>query len=106
MRWWTESLFRSGAVRHHADGRKVSTGAVEHVPVVRVNNMVRCIETLQQRGISIVGSDAAAEQAFYTEVAYDGPVALVIGSGERISRLVREKVDFLVRFPWSATSIR
>ncbi len=78
---------------------KVSTGAVEHVPVVRVNNMVRCIETLQQRGIWIVGSDAAAEQ-LYTEVAYDGPVALVIGSeGKGLSRLVREKVDFLVRLP-------
>jgi len=78
---------------------KVSTGAVEHVPVVRVNNMVRCIETLQGHGIWVVGSDAAAEQ-LYTEVDYDGPVALVIGGeGKGLSRLVREKVDFLVRLP-------
>lgn len=78
---------------------KVSTGAVEYVPVVRVNNLVRCIETLQQHGIWVVGSDAAAEQ-LYTEVAYDGPIALVIGGeGKGLSRLVREKVDFLVRLP-------
>lgn len=78
---------------------KVSTGAVEHVPVVRVNNMARCIERLQQDGIWVVGTDAAARQV-YTEVDYDVPVALVVGSeGKGLSRLAREKADFLVRLP-------
>lgn len=78
---------------------KVSTGAAEYVPVVRVGNVARCIETLQQHGLWVVGSDAAGEQ-LYTEVDYRVPVALVIGGeGKGLSRLVREKVDFLVRLP-------
>ena len=36
----------------------------------------------------------------YTETGFDGAVALVIGSeGRGISRLVKEKCDFLVKLP-------
>ena len=78
---------------------KVSTGAVEYVPVVRVNNVARCIERLQQDGIWVIGTDPAAGQV-YTEAAYDMPIALMIGGeGKGLSRLAREKADFLVRLP-------
>lgn len=78
---------------------KVSTGAAEYVPVVRVGNVARCLETLQQHGLWVVGGDAAGDR-LYTEVDYRVPVALVIGGeGKGLSRLVREQADFLVRLP-------
>lgn len=78
---------------------KASTGAIEHVPVVRVTNMVQTIEELKERGIWIAGTDAKGSKDYRT---IDGslPLGLVIGSeGKGIGRLVREKCDFLIHLP-------
>lgn len=78
---------------------KASTGAIEHVPVVRVNNLAQTIEQLKERGIWFVGADMKGEQDF-REVDYEMPLALVIGSeGKGLSRLVQKKCDFLVHLP-------
>lgn len=78
---------------------KASTGAIEHVPVVRVTNLARTIDELKERGVWVAGTDAAAKDDYRS---LDGtmPLALVIGSeGKGISRLVLEKCDFLFRLP-------
>ncbi|MDQ0255986.1 23S rRNA (guanosine2251-2'-O)-methyltransferase [Evansella vedderi] len=78
---------------------KASTGALEHVPVTRVTNLARTMDELKKQGLWFVGTDAKGEQD-YREVDLDMPVVLVIGSeGRGISRLVKEKCDFLVRIP-------
>lgn len=78
---------------------KASTGAIEYVPVVRVNNLAQTIEQLKKRGIWFVGADAKGDQDF-REVDYTLPICIVIGSeGKGISRLVQQKCDFLVRLP-------
>ncbi|MBO8172730.1 MAG: 23S rRNA (guanosine(2251)-2'-O)-methyltransferase RlmB [Bacillaceae bacterium] len=78
---------------------KASAGAIEYVPVSRVTNIPRVIDQLKEEGFWVVGSDADAKDD-YREVKYDMPVALVIGSeGKGMSRLVREKCDFLIRLP-------
>lgn len=78
---------------------KSSTGAIEHVPVVRVTNLARTIEELKDRGLWIIGTDAKGKQDFRQ---MDGtmPLAIVIGSeGKGMGRLIREKCDFLVKLP-------
>ncbi|AKM17472.1 23S rRNA (guanosine(2251)-2'-O)-methyltransferase RlmB [Anoxybacillus geothermalis] len=78
---------------------KASTGAIEHVPVARVTNLARTIDELKERGVWVAGTDADAKDDYRF---LDGtmPLALVIGSeGKGISRLVREKCDFLFRLP-------
>jgi 23S rRNA (guanosine2251-2'-O)-methyltransferase len=78
---------------------KASTGAIEYVPVVRVTNMVRTIEELKERGVWIFGTDASG-QTDYRKMDATMPLGLVIGSeGKGMSRLVREKCDFLIRLP-------
>ncbi|EKE7700995.1 23S rRNA (guanosine(2251)-2'-O)-methyltransferase RlmB [Listeria monocytogenes] len=78
---------------------KASTGAMEYVPVVRVTNMVRTMEELQKRGLWIFGTDAKGSSDYRT-MDVDMPLAIVIGSeGFGMSRLVREKCDFLVHLP-------
>ena len=77
---------------------KASAGAVEYVPCVRVNNMARTIEELQQRGVWVYACDM--DGTSYYEQDMKGPCALVIGNeGSGISRLVREKCDFIVSIP-------
>lgn len=78
---------------------KASTGAIEHIPVVRVTNIVRTIEQLKERGVWIVGTDAQTSADYRT---IDGklPLGIVIGSeGKGIGRLIKEKCDFLVHLP-------
>ncbi|WP_017729617.1 23S rRNA (guanosine(2251)-2'-O)-methyltransferase RlmB [Halalkalibacterium ligniniphilum] len=78
---------------------KASTGAIEYVPVARVTNLARTMDELKKRGIWFIGTDAKGSEDF-RGARFDMPIALVIGSeGKGISRLVKEKCDFLVHIP-------
>jgi 23S rRNA (guanosine2251-2'-O)-methyltransferase len=78
---------------------KSSTGAIEYIPVVRVTNMARTIDELKEKGVWIVGTDASGK-IDYRKMDATLPLGLVIGSeGKGMSRIVREKCDFLVRLP-------
>ncbi|RSK25528.1 23S rRNA (guanosine(2251)-2'-O)-methyltransferase RlmB [Bacillus sp. HMF5848] len=78
---------------------KASTGAIEYVPVARVTNLSRTLDELKDLGLWIVGTDASGRDDYRN---LDGAMAigLVIGSeGKGMSRLVKEKCDFLVSLP-------
>lgn len=74
---------------------KISAGALEHVPVVRVTNLSSTVEELKERGLWIYGAEADGSDLYKTSLK--GPIALVIGSeGKGISRLLKEKCDGIV----------
>jgi 23S rRNA (guanosine2251-2'-O)-methyltransferase len=78
---------------------KSSAGALAHVPVVQEANIVQVLERLKRERFWVAGADASAD-ALAWDAPLDGRLALVLGSeGEGLSRLVREKCDFLVRLP-------
>lgn len=78
---------------------KTSAGAIEYVPVTRVTNLAQTLDQLKEEGFWVVGTDASAKQSF-TEVDYQIPIVLVIGSeGKGMSRLIKEKCDFVVKLP-------
>lgn len=88
---------RRGVSLTYAVG-KASAGAVEYVPVARVSNLAQTIDELKSKGLWIYGADMDGSR--WDSVDYSGPVALVIGNeGKGISRLVREKCDFIVSLP-------
>ncbi len=78
---------------------KVSAGAIEHTLIAKVSNIAQTIEKLKKEGIWVAGTDLnAADYHYNTDLK--GALAIVIGSeGEGISRLTREKCDFLVKIP-------
>lgn len=78
---------------------KASAGASAYVPVVRVTNLVSCLDEMKQRGLWIAGVDPSASQN-WTDFDYKGPTALVLGGEHRgLRRLVREHCDVLVKIP-------
>ena len=78
---------------------RASAGALEHVQVARVGNLVQALEALKARGIWVVGFDAAGTER-WDAVDLARPVALVLGGeGRGIRRLVREHCDHLVSIP-------
>lgn len=78
---------------------KASAGAIEYVPVARVTNLVQTIEKLKKEGCWVVAADTDGEILWKCN-NLSGPLVCVIGSeGKGISRLLKEKCDFLVRIP-------
>lgn len=78
---------------------KTSAGAVAHVPVARVPNIVSLLKELKQAGVWVFGTAATGTTTLY-DADLKGPAAIVIGSeGSGMSRLVSENCDFLVSIP-------
>ena len=78
---------------------KVAAGALEHLPVARVVNLNRSLETLKSSGYRVIG---LAEEGDLTleEVDLDGPLVFVTGSeGQGLSMLTRRHCDQLIRIP-------
>lgn len=90
--------------RHRAVGltpavARASAGAIAHLPVVRVANLVQCCQELKKAGAWVVGADMEAPETAY-KAKLSGPLVLVLGSeGKGISRLLKKECDFLVKFP-------
>jgi len=78
---------------------KTSAGALEFMPVARVSNLASTIELLKKENVWVVGADMDGEETIYTH-DFSGAVAIVVGSeGKGLSRIVKEKCDFIVRIP-------
>jgi 23S rRNA (guanosine2251-2'-O)-methyltransferase len=77
-----------------------SAGAVEHLLIGQVTNLVRAMEELQSQGVWVVGLEQAAQASDYRATDLNMPLALVIGSeGQGLRRLVRERCDLLIELP-------
>ena len=77
---------------------KTSAGALNHVAVAKVANLVSTIKELKERGVWIFAADMDGET--WCRNDYSGAVALVVASeGRGVGRLVRENCDFLVSLP-------
>ena len=86
------------AVKVNSTVIKVSTGAIENVPIAEVTNLNQTIEYLKKAGYWIVGT--AMEGTPYTEIDYNGKIAIVIGNeGNGMSHLVKENCDFIATIP-------
>lgn len=80
---------------------RASAGALAHLPVARVTNLVRAMEEMKESGYWLVGLSERADKS-YTEVDLKGPVGIVLGSeGEGLHELTRKRCDFLVSLPTS-----
>lgn len=89
---------RSAGVSPAAE--KAAAGALAHLPVVRVPNLVRGLGDLSDHGIWSVGLDGDAPIGLGACALLDEPVVLVVGAeGRGLARLTAERCDQLVRLP-------
>ena len=77
---------------------KTSAGALEYVPVARVNNISKEIEKLKKQGLWIACADMKGTECFKADLK--GSIGIVIGNeGDGVSRLVKETCDYSVKIP-------
>ncbi len=77
---------------------KTSAGAIEYLPVAQVTNINQTIDYLKKQGLWIAGADMDGQIMYQADLK--GALGLVIGSeGDGLSRLTREKCDFIVSVP-------
>lgn len=77
---------------------KTSVGAVEHVPVVRVSNLVNFVDKLKRKGFWIWGTDVEGDD--YRSWNAQGPTAIVIGNeGKGIAPLLKKHMDGMLTIP-------
>jgi 23S rRNA (guanosine2251-2'-O)-methyltransferase len=89
---------RSAAITPAASD--TSAGAAEHLLVAQVANLAHTLAELKQAGLWVAGLEALPEAQLYEAVDLSGPLALVVGSeGSGLSRLVRERCDWLLKLP-------
>lgn len=80
---------------------KAAAGTIEFVPIARVTNLSRAIETLKENGFWVMGMDGYAETTI-DKINKDGKIAIVMGSeGKGMRRLVQENCDSSVKLPIS-----
>lgn len=76
---------------------KAASGAVEHVPVVRVPNLARALHETGAAGLTRIGLDGEAPERFEA-ARLDAPLAIVLGAEDKgMRRLTREACDRLCR---------
>lgn len=77
---------------------KASAGALEHMAIAKVQNLVRAVEELKENGVWTYAAEAGG--TLYSECDFDSPTAIVLGSeGNGVSRLLKETCDFTVSIP-------
>ncbi len=89
---------KNRAVGLTATVARTSAGALNYIPVAKVTNLSKTIEDLKKEGLWFVCADMDGEVMY--DLNLKGPIGVVVGSeGEGVSRLVKEKCDFVASIP-------
>lgn len=77
---------------------KASAGAINYTPVVKVTNIGKTIDELKDRGMWFACADMSGEIMYKCNLT--GSMGIVVGNeGNGVSRLVKEKCDYVVSIP-------
>lgn len=89
---------KNRAVGLTATVARTSAGALNYTPVAKVTNLGKTIEELKKEGMWFVCADMGGTTMY--DLDLKGSMGLVIGNeGNGVSRLVREKCDFVASIP-------
>lgn len=82
-----------------AAASKASAGAIEHMHIAFVTNLVNALKRLKSAGLWIAGADQKGQLTVF-DADLSGPLAIVVGGEEKgIRPLVKKQCDFLIAVP-------
>lgn len=79
---------------------KVSAGAINHIPIIKVNSPVNAVQKLKDNNWWIIATDACAKDNYY-DVKYDDINFVIIMGAEHagVSKSLIKASDFVVKIP-------
>lgn len=79
---------------------KTSAGAINHIPIIKVNSLINAVETLKNNNWWIIATDASAKDNYF-DVKYDDMNFAVIMGAEHagVSKSLLKASDFVVKIP-------
>lgn len=82
---------------------KASAGAIEHLKIIYVTNLVRTMEELKEKGFWIYGGSLAPQSVSLEKVKPGPKSAIVLGAeGEGLRQLVEKSCDQLMKIPMAS----
>ena len=78
---------------------KISTGAINHVDICRVNNLSQAIDKLKASGYFIVALDMVGEQTTKSN-DYQLPLVVVVGGEDKgVTKMMKKLCDYSINIP-------
>ncbi len=82
---------------------KSASGALELVPLIKVSNLARAMETLKQNGFWCIGMDGYAKESLSAHKLPKKCVIVMGSEGDGLRRLTAENCDYMVKLPMNET---
>jgi 23S rRNA (guanosine2251-2'-O)-methyltransferase len=79
---------------------KTSAGAINHIPIIKVNSLVNAVQKLKNSDWWVIATEASAKDNYY-DIKYDDMnFALIMGAEHSgISKSLIKESDFLIKIP-------
>ncbi len=79
---------------------KVSAGAINHIPIIKVNSPVNAVQKLKDNNWWIIATDASAKDNYYDVKYNDMNFAIIMGAEHAgVSKSLLKASDFVVKIP-------
>lgn len=87
-------------VQVNATVDKISQGAVNLVPIIKVNSLINAVQKLKERDYWIIATDASAKDNYYDIKYHDMNYALIMGAEHAgVSKSLLKSSDFVIKIP-------
>lgn len=79
---------------------KTSAGAVNHIPIIKVNSLVNAVQRLKDNDWWVIATDASAKDNYYNVKYNDMNFAIIMGAEHAgVSKSLLKASDFVVKIP-------
>ncbi len=79
---------------------KTSAGAINHIPIIKVNSLINVVQKLKENNWWIIASDACAKDNYYDVKYNDMNFAIIMGAEHAgVSKSLLKASDFVVKIP-------
>ena len=88
------------SVQINSTVEKTSAGAINHIPIIKVNSLSNAVEKLKNSDWWIIATDVSADDNYY-DINYDGMNSAIIMGAEHagVSKSLLKASDFIVKIP-------
>ncbi len=87
-------------VQVNATVEKTSAGAINHIPIIKVNSLVNAVQKLKNSDWWVVATDASADDNYYDINYNDMNFAIIMGAEHAgVSKSLLKLADFTVKIP-------